>query len=194
MGKKSVDIRYATPPGWVDAAMSDFARFLADHANCERKASATVMRMVVHFHDRCEILPTLIDLSIEEMEHFRQCYRLMRERDIALLPDTPDPYIGALLKLQRHGRDAHFLDQLLIFSLVESRGAERFRLVSEAARDAELKQFYKSLWASEARHGHLFADMALRYFDERTVYGRFNELAGAEAEIVRRLPWRAALH
>jgi len=194
MAKRSVDIRYATPPGWVDAAMSDFAHFLADHANCERKASSTVMSMVVRFHDRHTILPTLIDLSIEELEHFRQCYRLMRQRDIKLLPDTPDPYIRALLKLQRHGREEHFLDQLLIFSVVESRGAERFRLISEAAHDEELKAFYKSLWASEARHGHLFADMALHYFDEQTVYTRLNELAEAEAEIVRRLPWRAALH
>jgi len=194
MAKKSVDIRYATPPGWVEVAMSDFAHFLADHANCERKASSTVMSMVVRFHDRHTILPTLIDLSIEELEHFRQCYRLMRQRDIKLLPDTPDPYIRALLKLQRHGREEHFLDQLLIFSVVESRGAERFRLLSEAIRDSELKAFYKSLWASEAKHGHLFADMALHYFDEQTVYARLNELAEAEAEIVRRLPWRAALH
>jgi len=194
MAKRSVDIRYATPPGWVDVAMSGFAHFLADHANCERKASSTVMSMVVRFHDRHKILPTLIDLSIEELEHFRQCYRLMRQRDIALLPDTPDPYIKALLKLQRHGREEHFLDQLLIFSVVESRGAERFRLLSEAIRDSELKAFYKSLWASEAKHGHLFADMALHYFDEQTVYQRLNELAEAEAEIVRHLPWRAGLH
>ncbi len=194
MAKKSVDILYATPPGWVDAAISDFAHFLADHANCERKASSTVMSMVVRFRDRREILPTLIDLSIEELDHFRQCYRLMQQRDIALLPDTPDPYIKALLKMQRHGRNEHFLDQLLIFSMVESRGAERFHLISAAIHDAELKGFYKSLWASEAKHGHLFADMALHYFDAQTVYGRLSELAEAEAEIVRHLPWRAALH
>jgi len=194
MAKKSVDLLYATPAAWAETAMADFGHFLADHANCERKASSTAMSMVVRFHDRHEILPQLIDLAIEELEHFRQCYRFMQQRDIALLPDTPDPYIKSLLTLQRHGRQEHFLDQLLIFSLVESRGAERFRLVSEATDDAEMKFFYKSLWAAEAKHGHLFADMALSYADEQTVYGRFAELAEAEAEIVRTLPWRAALH
>ncbi len=194
MAKKSVDLHYATPSDWARAALADFDHFLADHANCERKASATAMRMVVHFRDRHEILPQLVDLAIEELEHFRQCYRLMRKRNIALAPDRPDPYVGALLQLQRHGRDAHLLDQLLLFSLVEARGAERFHLLSTALTDPELKTFYKSLWAGEARHAHLFADMALRYFDAPTVYGRLNELAAAEAEIVRRLPWRPALH
>ncbi|MDX8405550.1 MAG: tRNA-(ms[2]io[6]A)-hydroxylase [Mariprofundus sp.] len=194
MAKKSVDLLYATPAEWVDVAMADFDHFLADHANCERKASSTAMSMVVRFHDRHEIMPQLIDLSIEELEHFRACYRLMQDRDIAMISDTPDPYIKALLKLQRNGRNEHFLDQLLIFSVVESRGAERFRMVSEACADSELKQFYKELWAAEAKHGHIFADMALKYFDEDTVYTRFADLAEAEAKIVSQLPWRAALH
>lgn len=194
MAKKSVDLLYATPPEWAQAILADFDRFLADHANCERKASATAMRMVVHFRDRHAILPQLVDLALEELEHFRQCYRLMRARNIDLAPDRPDPYVGALLQLQRHGRDAHLLDQLLLFSLVEARGAERFRLLATALKEPELKDFYKSLWAGEARHAHLFADMALRCFDAPTVYGRLNELAAAEAEIVRRLPWRPALH
>ncbi len=194
MAKKSVDLLYATPREWTEVALSDVAHFLADHANCERKASATVTSMVVRFHDRQAILPTLIDLAVEEMEHFRACYRHMARRNIGLIPDSPDPYIRALLKLQRHGRDEHFLDQLLIFSLVESRGAERFRLIHEAVEDEELAGFYKELWAAEARHGHVFADMALRYFDRETVYERFRSLAEAEAEIVEKLPWRPALH
>ncbi len=194
MAKKSADLQYETPAEWAETALSDFAHFLADHANCERKASSTAMSMVMRFHDRHEIIPALTDLAIEELEHFRQCYRLMQARDIPLLPDTPDPYIRALLKLQRHGRDEHFLDQLLIFSMVETRGAERFRLVCEAVDDEEIRRFYKSLWAAEAKHGHLFADLALKYFDAETAYSRLDEIAAAEAEIVRGLPWRAALH
>jgi len=194
MAKKSVDLLYATPPEWSDVAMANFDRFLAEHANSERKASSTAMSMVVRFHDRHEILPQLIDLGIEELEHFRACYRFMQDRGIPLLPDAPSPYIKALLKLQRHGRNEHFLDQLLIFSIVETRGGERFRMVSEATTDPELKEFYKSLWATEARHGHIFAEMALQYFDEDTVYGRFAELAAAEAEIMRGLPLQPALH
>ncbi len=194
MAKKSVDLKCATPGAWVDAVLADFPRFLADHANCERKASSTAMSMVVRFHDRHEIIPTLIDLAIEELEHFRTCYRLMQARDIPLLADSPDPYIKALLKLQRHGRDEHFLDLLLIASIVETRGGERFHLISEASEDEEIAGFYKSLWACEARHAHVYADMALKYFDADHVYARLDELAVAEADIVRRLPIRPALY
>ncbi len=194
MAKKSMDLCYHTPKAWADTALADIPHFLADHANCERKASAMAMSMVVRFPDREKIIAPLIDLAIEELEHFRQCYQLMQARGIALIPDSRDPYIHALLKLQRHGRDQHFLDQLLIFSLVESRGAERFRLVSEAMDDPELHSFYKFLWAAEAKHGHLFADLALRYFDEATVYTRLQTMAEEEGKIVEQMVWRSALH
>jgi len=194
MAKKSVDLQIATPQSWIDAVMADFGHFLANHANCERKASSTAMTLVVRFHDRQKIIPTLIDLAIEELDHFRACYRLMQARDIAMIPDAPDPYIKAMLKLQRHGRDEHFLDQLLICSLVESRGGERFRLVSEAGDDDEISQFYKGLWACEAKHAHIYADMALSYFDEDSVYSRLHELSVEEADIVRQLPSRATLY
>jgi tRNA-(ms[2]io[6]A)-hydroxylase len=194
MAKKTVDLQVATPQSWIEAVREDFGHFLANHANCERKASSTAMSLVVRFHDRHEIIPTLIDLAIEELEHFRECYRLMQARGIGLIPDVSDPYIKALLKLQRHGRDEHFLDQLLICSLVESRGGERFRMVSEASEDDEIKQFYKSLWACEARHAHVYAEMALKYFDADTVEARMQALAEGEADIVRFLPAQATLY
>jgi len=194
MAKKSVDLQVATPQGWIEAVMADFGHFLANHANCERKASSTAMSLVVRFHDRHEIIPTLVDLAIEELEHFRECYRLMQARGIELMPDVSDPYIKALLKLQRHGRDEYFLDQLLICSIVESRGGERFRMVSEASDDEEISQFYKSLWACEARHAHVYADMALKYFSAEMVDARMLELAAGEAEIVRALPAQATLY
>jgi len=194
MAKKSIDLQVATPQGWIEAVMADFGHFLANHANCERKASSTAMSLVVRFHDRHEIIPTLVDLAIEELEHFRECYRLMRARGIELMPDVSDPYIKALLKLQRNGRDQYFLDQLLICSIVESRGGERFRMVSEASEDDEIRQFYKSLWACEARHAHVYADMALKYFSPDVVDARMQELAAAEAEIVRTLPAQATLY
>ncbi|MDQ6975646.1 MAG: tRNA-(ms[2]io[6]A)-hydroxylase [Mariprofundaceae bacterium] len=194
MAKKSIALCYQTPAEWAKTALSDLAYFLADHANCERKASAMAMSMIVRFPDRDKIIVPLMDLAIEELEHFRQCYQLMVKRGIPLIADSRDPYIRALLKIQRHGRDEHFLDQLLIFSLVESRGAERFRLVSEATDDPELHCFYKNLWAAEAKHGHLFADLALRYFDEDTVYTRLHAMAEEEGRITAELPWRSALH
>lgn len=184
-----------SPPEWIEAVMSDFNAFLRDHADCERKASNMAMSFVAKFPDRVEILQELIDTAIEEMEHFKSVYELMEERGIRLNHSIPpDEYINQLLKLLRSGREERFMDRLIMASLVETRGAERFKKVYEALEEGELKKFYHQLWASEARHGEVFIEMALRYFPEEDVYGRLDAMLKEEAQIIQNLPIKAALH
>ena len=94
----------------------------------------------------------------------------------------------------RHGREPRFLDRLLISSLIECRGAERFGIIAKALEDASLKAFYTSLWKAETKHGHQFVDMALKYFDADSMLARLAELAEREADIMQGLEWRASLH
>ncbi len=194
MARKSIDLLVATHPDWVNAVLADFDAFIQDHANCERKASALAMSLVVKHPDRTRIVPTLIALAQEELEHFRQVYALMLARGLALVKDTQDPYVNQLVACMRHGREPRFLDRLLISSLIECRGAERFGIIANALEDASLKAFYTSLWKAETKHGHQFVDMAHEYFDADSVLARLEELAGREAEIIQRLEWRASLH
>ena len=100
----------------MQVILGDFDAFLQDHANCERKASALAMSLVVKYPDRTRILPALIDLALEELEHFRQVYELMARRNLTLTKDTNDPYVLELTKLMRHGRDERFVDRMLAFS------------------------------------------------------------------------------
>uniref|UniRef100_A0A450ZMK2 tRNA-(Ms[2]io[6]A)-hydroxylase n=1 Tax=Candidatus Kentrum sp. TC TaxID=2126339 RepID=A0A450ZMK2_9GAMM len=194
MAKKSIDLLADTDPGWVAAVEGDFDAFLADHANCERKASALAMSLIVKYPDRQAIISPLIALAQEELEHFRAVYELMETRGLRIVRDTRDPYVEQLLVLLRHGRNERFLDRLCVASLIECRGAERFRIISEALDDPALKTFYRDLWSSEARHGNLFATLALQYFDADTVYPRLREIAQEEARIIGGLDWRPALH
>ncbi len=194
MARKSVDLLVATSPDWAEAAIGNFDAFLCDHANCERKASALAMSMIVKYRDRRHIIPSLIALAQEELEHFQQVYELMAERNLTLTHDEPDPYVNQLLAVARHGREERFIDRMLICSLVECRGAERFKLVAEALPDPELRAFYEALHKSETKHGHLFVHLLLREVDEQLVYPRLQELAEAEADIIRALPQRPALH
>ncbi|MEE8286031.1 MAG: tRNA-(ms[2]io[6]A)-hydroxylase [Gammaproteobacteria bacterium] len=194
MARKSIDLLVATHPDWVNVVLSDFDAFLQDHANCERKASALAMSLVVKHPDRTRIVPALIALAQEELEHFRQVYELMVSRGLPLIKDTQDPYVNQLAACMRHGREARFLDRLLVSSLVECRGAERFRIIADALEDQSLKAFYTSLWKAEAKHGHQFVDMALEYGDRESTLARLLELAEREAEIVQTLAWRASLH
>ena len=194
--KLSLDLAAATPPEWVQAVLADFPSFLQDHADCERKASAMAMSFVAKYPDRVEIIPELIETGVEELEHFRRVYAQMAKRGIRLAKEmTQDPYIKALIDLCRTDPLNRFLDRLLIASIIECRGAERFRLVCAALEgDPELRDFYHELWVSEAKHGNIFVKMALQYFPQDAVYLRLGELNGAEGKIIQGLKPRAALH
>ena len=194
MARKSLDLLCATPTQWVQVILDDFDSFLADHANCERKASALAMSLVVKYPQRTALIAPLIAIAREELEHFEQVYAIMRDRGVALIKDEPDPYVNALGALMRHGREERLLDRLLVSSIVECRGAERFRMVAEALVDADLQRFYTTLWKAETKHGHQFVDMALRCYPADAVYPRLQALIEGEAEIIASLPWRASLH
>src|SRR5882724_9711420 len=170
--KFSVELSAASPPGWINAVMADFPAFLRDHADCERKASAMAMSFVAKYPDRVEIIPELIETGLEELTHFQQVYAHMQKRGIYLSREmSADPYIKALMALCHSDPLNRFLDRLLLASIIECRGAERFRLVCHAIQgDEELKEFYDSLWTSEAKHGNIFVKMALHYFDKEKAY------------------------
>ena len=193
--KLNLDIGAPSPPGWIETVLNDFPAFLQDHADCERKASATAMSLVAKYPNRTEIIPELIETAVEELEHFQQVYQIMTSKGIQLAHSIhEDPYIKALMKAQHDGLDERFLDRLLIASVVETRGAERFKLVADNINDDDLQKFYKMLWVSEAKHGHIYVGMALHYFPSDKVYDRLKWWVDKEADIVRQLPLRAALH
>ncbi|MBT8145148.1 MAG: tRNA-(ms[2]io[6]A)-hydroxylase [Gammaproteobacteria bacterium] len=194
MTRRSIDLSVATDPKWVEVPLGDFDEFIMDHANCERKASAFAMSMVMKYSDRPAIIPGLIELALEELEHFRQVYAVMQQRGLNLASDTPDPYVKQLTALVRHGRDERLIDHMLVASIIECRGAERFGLIADALTDPELKRFYTDLHKAETKHGHLFVHWLLQLFPEERVYPRCQELVTAEGDIIEALPWRAALH
>ena len=153
------------------------------------------MSFVARYPDRTEIIPTLIETAIEELEHFRQVYTIMKGKGIKLRHEIDqDPYINGLLKSCRTGRDERFIDRMLIASVVECRGAERFKLVHEKLEDMELKKFYQTLWTSEAKHGNIFVELLLYYFSKDAVYKRLNQLVLEEEKVLNSLSFRPALH
>ena len=193
--KLNLEIRSSSTPQWLAAVLDDFGSFLQDHADCERKASAMAMSFVAKYPDRTEIIPELIETGIEELEHFQKVYEIMKSQGIALKPSMgEDLYVKNLIKQCHSGRNERFMDRLLIASALETRGAERFKMIADAIEDKELKAFYKMLWTSEAKHGHIFVKMALQYFSEEKVYDRLDWWMDREAEVIDNLEIRPALH
>lgn len=179
---------------WIKVVLSDFDSFLINHAACERKASATGVTFVVRYPDRLELAEPMIRLAREELLHFQQVCRILRKRGLQLRPDEKDPYVNQLLTKIRSGRDEEFLDRLLVFGLIEARGAERFGAVGKALEDSDLKSFYQNLAETEARHHQLFIDLALKYFSHDQVATRLRELESLEYEAIANVPLRAAVH
>jgi len=193
--KLNLDVGVASKQEWIAAVMNDFDAFLQDHADCERKASAMAMSFVAKYPDRVAIIPELIETAVEELEHFQQVYQLMEQRGVKLPASMGgDPYVQKLIKMCHSGRNERFMDRLLIASVLETRGAERFKMVADALEEKELKKFYKMLWVSEAKHGHIFVKMAMNYFDKKTVFDRLHWWIDREAEVLDNLEIRPALH
>ncbi len=189
-----ITLRFATPAAWTEAVINDFDRFLNDHAAAEKKASGMAMAMLSHYPDRAEIVAAMLDLAIEELNHFREVVKIMTAQGIQLAPDEKDSYINDFRTAFRKGSEVYMLDRLLVGGIIEARGCERFGLVAEALEPGPLKDFYAAITASEAKHKDLFVELALEYFEEEVVYQRLDELLDFEAKLVEALPIRSALH
>lgn len=187
-------LRYQTPFSWTEAVLEDFDAFLIDHAAAEKKASGMAMSMLSHYPDREKLVKAMINLSIEEMTHFRQVVKILYDRGLAPGADTKDEYVNQFRKHFRKGTAEYMLDRLLIGGIIEARGCERFGLVAQALPEGNMKNFYYAIAESEAGHQELFVDLAKEYFPEALVSTRLDELLDAEAAIAKSIPHTSALH
>lgn len=187
-------LRTATDPAWTAVVLGDFDAFLVDHAACERKASATALKLVSHYSDRTVLVRELIPFAQEELEHYARVMNIILDRGLSTAPDEKDPYVGALMGLIKRGPEQYFLDRLLVLGIVEARGCERFGMVADVLDPGPLKDFYTDITRSEARHHGLFVRLAREYFPVERVQARLDELLDGEAMIVSALPLRPAVH
>jgi tRNA-(ms[2]io[6]A)-hydroxylase len=187
-------LRHPTNPAWTEAVLAEFDSFLLDHAAAEKKASGMAISMLSHYPDRVELVAAMADLAVEELGHYREVVKWIHRRGLLTAADRKDPYVLALRDAIRRGREEYLLDRLLTAGIIEARGAERFALVAAALAPGPLKNFYRTLARSEERHYTLFLGLAEKYLDGATIERRRDELLDLEAEIVARLPIRAALH
>ncbi|MFT5321992.1 MAG: tRNA-(ms[2]io[6]A)-hydroxylase [Pseudohongiellaceae bacterium] len=187
-------LQESTSKAWLDAVMADFDSFLLDHASCEKKASGMAISMISHYPDKPDLVKEMLNLAIEEMSHFRDVVRIILDRQLEPAADGKDEYVNRLHKAMDKGKEAYMLDRLLIASIVEARGAERFGMIAAALAQGKLKKFYQAITDSESRHYQLFLNLAEIYYEETAITPRLNELLDIEAQIIKTLPFRAALH
>lgn len=189
------ELQEQTSPAWLEAVLADFDNFLLDHASCEKKASGMAMSMISHYPDQPAIINEMLNLAVEELNHFRDVMVIILNKGLQPVADAKDPYVNQLHKaIGQQDKAGYLLNRLLIASIVEARGAERFGLIASALPAGKMKDFYQAITDSESRHYQLFLALAEHHCERDLIQPRLLELLAIEAEIIRNLPVRAALH
>ena len=188
-------LKYDTPKEWAIEAIKDINSFLQDHADAERKVANMCLSLIAKYPNKHEIIDELIQISVEELMHFRQVHELIRYRgDVLNGVFQKDPYIKGLLSIVRSDSELLFMDRLIIASVAELRGSERFKLIGEVIDDPKISKFYLNLHKQELEHIDSFIKMAKIYFDSDLVNKRVDEILEQEAKVTESLPWRSAIH
>ena len=65
---------------------------------------------------------------------------------------SKDPYIKGLMSIVSGDSDQLFMDRLIIASVAELRGSERFKLIGEVCDDKKIARFYSNLHLQELEH------------------------------------------
>ena len=180
---------------WLQSVQKNFDAFLIDHALNERKASASAMTLVAHYPDRAELVEVMIELAIEELNHFKQVMKILASRNLIIENEKKDPYVNELRRhMKKSDSGAYLLDRLLSGAVIEARGEERFSLLAENLSDQALRSFYARISASEARHFCLFLDLADKYFHRKTIEDRLSDWIEIEKLAIESLPITNRLH
>lgn len=189
-------LKLPTDPRWVKLVESNISEILTDHAWCEQKAASNAITIIVRFSEHGEMVESLAKIAIEEMEHFNMVLAKIKERGFKLGPERKDDYVNDLMKFTNKGggKTQQLVDRLLFAAMIEARSCERFKLLSEKADDADLREFYRELMISEATHYTTFIGFARMYAEGIDVEKRWQEFLDYEAEVIANYGKRETIH
>ena len=142
------------------------------------------------------MLEPMIEFAREELEHFHIMYKIVAARGLKLIDDYRDAYVNGLRRHVRPNGDELLLDRLMVAGIVEARGCERLHLVAEALPDADPSSS-ACISISRARNRATTACFSGLHASTSANNGsgeRASQLLDVEAELVERLPHRAAVH
>lgn len=184
----------STDGRWVEVALADFDAVLLDHFHCELKAASNATALVARYPTQPWLVEALTELAREELTHVQQVRTELARRGVAARPPDRDPYALALRRALDQPGAEPLLDRLVVAALIEARSCERFGLLATHAPTDALKEWYRELFASEARHHRVFTSLAERLFGPERTRARLRRLAEREAEIVAKSPLLPRVH
>ena len=189
-------LKFETETSWTEIAKNDPQQLLTDHAFAEQKAASNAVSIIINYPEETELVKTMSDIAIEEMQHFKKVHELMVARGLSLGREQHNDYAIEMKKFfkQHKDRNVQLVNRLLFAALIEARSCERFRLLSEELQDKELSEFYRKLMVSEANHYTMFLGFARQYGDRKVVDKKWQQLLDFEAEIMKNLSKKETIH
>ena len=175
-----------TPKSWIDKAIKpeNLAVLLVDHANCEKKAASTALNLIYRYTDNFELLNKMSRLVREEMRHFEQVIKIMKQRDIPYQHISASRYAAGLREVVRKDDPGRLVDVLIVGAFIEARSCERFAKIAPHL-DSELKAFYQSLLKSEARHYQDYLALATKASGNESIDQRIAVIRSCERKLIQ---------
>jgi tRNA-(ms[2]io[6]A)-hydroxylase len=197
--KVMLGLKLPTDPRWVNIVEKNIQEILTDHAFCEQKAASNAISIIVQYPQFPDLVQAMTAICKEEMEHFGMVHDKLLERNLELGFERRDPYVNDLadyLKRNKSGgpKESHFVNQMLFAAMIEARSCERFKILSEQINDEDLKEFYRSLMESEARHYTTFIGFAKKYAKGINVDQRWQEFLEFEASLMEKYGKDVTMH
>ena len=179
-----LSLHSASDARWLAQVDTHLDDILVDHAHCEKKAAGVAMNLLFSYVDHLPLARAMTEIVNEELAHFHLVLDLLERRGIRFRKLSPSSYGQRLHAVVRKEEPARAIDRLLVAGLIEARSCERFALLRDHVADAELQEFYGSLFESEARHHATYVRLACDVAPEETVRERLHFLAAEEAAII----------
>ncbi|MEX6625621.1 tRNA-(ms[2]io[6]A)-hydroxylase [Tenacibaculum salmonis] len=189
-------LQFETETSWADIAKDNLQQILTDHAFLEQKAASNAVSLIINYSEETELVQSMSEIAIEEMQHFKMVHDFMVKRGMVLGREQKNDYAIRLQKFFTKTKDRTnaLVQRLLIAALIEARSCERFKVFSENMEDEELSKFYKDLMISEANHYTIFLGFARKYQDKEIVDKKWNDLVAFEAEMMKNRGSEAKIH
>jgi tRNA-(ms[2]io[6]A)-hydroxylase len=142
------------------------------------------MNLLFAYLEHTELTRAMTEIVNEELAHFHLVIELLERRKIRFRKLSPSSYGKKLHDLVRKLEPGRAVDRLLVAGIIEARSCERFALLRDYLPDPELREFYGSLFESEARHHSTYVRLAKDFASEKVVHERLAWLMAEEAKIL----------
>ena len=193
------DFKWRLTPAGCALSKKNIEEILIDHAYCEQKAASNAISMIVTYPQYPDLVEAMTAICQEEMAHFQMVHDKLKERGLQLGFERKDPYVNDLAQYLKQGKlnskpVGVFVNKMLFAAMIEARSCERFKILSEEINDADLRQFYRDLMESEARHYTTFLGFARKYGQGVDVDAAWKDFLAFEASLMESYGKKETMH